>query len=271
MACLPDVCIPLVVTSPPYDATFIYGGHRWDFEIFKQVAQQLWRILMPGGVICWVVEDQSVGGSLTGTKHRQLVHFSDLGFRLHEELIIERSGITHHKNRHPEQVTTCFILSKGKPRANNRIADRPNVTAGERQRLNRRNRDGSRRFWAAEVGVVPVLGLRTNLWKVKTGLYHTTKDDVFEFPALMQEALAADLIRTFSRFNDLVLDPFSGAGTTAKMAMFHHRKYLGFEIWDKAYQLSQKRLELAKREYLRELDSIVRSESERRKSHTCNP
>jgi site-specific DNA-methyltransferase (adenine-specific) len=257
MSRLPEACIPLVVSSPPYDDTFIYGGHTWNFEVFKKIADQLWRVVMPGGVVCWVVEDQHRSGGFTCSKYRQALYFKDLGFQMYEELYIQRTGITHHQNRYPEQITNCFVLSKSKPRYIARIGDRPNVTAGDRQRLNRRYPDGSRRVWQSPDGCVPIWGLRTNLWKVKTGRYHTTRDDVFTFYALMPEELAQDLIVSYSRPKDLVLDPFSGAGTTGKMAKLNFRNYLGFEIWDEAYKLSVKRLEMAKAEYQKRLDRIL--------------
>ena len=36
MSRLPEECIDLVVTSPPYDNKFVYGGHPWNFEVFKR-------------------------------------------------------------------------------------------------------------------------------------------------------------------------------------------------------------------------------------------
>lgn len=266
MARLPRACIPLTITSPPYDDKFHYGGHKWSFDVFSDVANQLWRITTPGGVVCWVIEDQSVEGSLTCTKHRQVAYFKRLGFDLFDEIYIWRTAITHQKHRHPEQITNCFVLSKGRPRHVNRIADRPNVTAGEPIDLYRRRANGDRISWKSNGGIVPTNGFRTNLWKVVTGKHSTTKDDVFDFPSLMPESLARDLITTFSTYDDLVLDPFCGAGTTPKMAMLAHRSYLGFEIWDKAYALSLRRIERARIEYQRRLDRIVigqRSEAER--------
>ena len=50
----PTDCIDLVITSPPYDNLRTYGGHSWDFE---GIAQQLWRVIKPGGVVVWVVAD----------------------------------------------------------------------------------------------------------------------------------------------------------------------------------------------------------------------
>jgi DNA modification methylase len=241
MARLPEACIPLATTSPPYDQMFNFGGHLFDFEKFKLVAAQLWRILMVGGVLCWEIKDQYRNG-FSGTKYRQVVHFQELGFRLHDELFIKNAGITHHSTRHPEQVHMLYVLSKGKPRTYHPIEDRLNKTAGDKQKLYRRYADGRKRVWKSPTGVVPVWGLRTHLWEILSGYKHTAQDDLEGFPAPMAESLASDLIATYSNFGDLVFDPFSGIGTTAKMALLGHRDYLGFEIHKPYYEQSLRRL-----------------------------
>jgi len=256
MARLPEASIPLVVTSPPYDKIFDYGGHTWNFNVFKKVAKQLWRITMPGGVVCWEIKDQSKGG-FTCTKHKQVLYFKEtLGFRLHETLYIKTASLGHQRSRYPEQVHEVFVLSKGRPKSIHRIADRPNLTAGTPQKMNRRNKDGSRRTWKSD-DLVPLYGFRSHLWTVNSGGKHTTKDNLKGFPAPMPEQLARDLIRSYSRDGDLVLDPFSGSGTTAKMALLEHRDYLGFEVWKEHFLNSLQRLERAKREYQRKLDRIL--------------
>ena len=83
--------IDLVVTSPPYDNLRTYGGHTWDFE---GVAAQLKRLLKPGGVIVWVVNDATVDGSETGTSFRQALHFKDIGLRLHDTMIWQKEAIS---------------------------------------------------------------------------------------------------------------------------------------------------------------------------------
>ena len=65
---LDDASIDLTVTSPPYDNLRTYGGFTWDFE---SVAQELYRVTKPGGVVVWVVGDATVKGSETGTSFRQ--------------------------------------------------------------------------------------------------------------------------------------------------------------------------------------------------------
>lgn len=47
---------------------------------------------------------------------------------------------------------------------------------------------------------------------------------------------------TESRYYDVVLDPFCGSGTTAKMAMLTGRKFIGFEISAEYCDIAEKRI-----------------------------
>lgn len=58
----------------------------------------------------------------------------------------------------------------------------------------------------------------------------------------MPEQMAEDHILSWSRVGDLVFDPFAGAGTTLKMALLNHRRYLGFEINPKYVEIARRRL-----------------------------
>ena len=74
-------------------------------------------------------------------------------------------------------------------------------------------------------------GRRGPVWRYNSGFNKTSKDKfAFEHPALMPEQMAEDLILSFSRPGELVFDPMCGSGTTLKMAILNHRKFLGFEI-----------------------------------------
>ena len=93
MRALPDCCIPLTLTSPPYDDLYLYGGHPFDFET---IAADLFRVTMVGGVVVWIVQEQIVDGSETGTSSRQRLFFQELGFRLHHTMVMYGHGTRHH-------------------------------------------------------------------------------------------------------------------------------------------------------------------------------
>jgi DNA modification methylase len=56
----------------------------------------------------------------------------------------------------------------------------------------------------------------------------------------MPQELALDLIRSYSNEGDLVMDPFMGSGTTARMAHSIDRDYIGFEIDEEFHALCEK-------------------------------
>ena len=50
--------VDLCVTSPPYDDLRTYNDSSfWNFDVFKQVAANLYRVMKVGGVVVWVVGD----------------------------------------------------------------------------------------------------------------------------------------------------------------------------------------------------------------------
>src|SRR5689334_10670045 len=102
----PDSCIDLTVTSPPYDGLRTYNGYTFDFEA---IAQQLYRVTKPGGVVVWVVADETKDGSESGTSFRQALRFMEIGFKLHDTMIYasEKPPLTH--NRYEQQFEYMFV------------------------------------------------------------------------------------------------------------------------------------------------------------------
>ena len=61
--------------------------------------------------------------------------------------------------------------------------------------------------------------------------------------AVMSKELCDEIIREFTKPNDIVLDPFSGLGTTALSCKEQGRRYIGFEIYQLYYEKSLDRLQ----------------------------
>ena len=243
--------VDLCVTSPPYDDLRTYNdSSKWDFEVFKEVAQGLYRVMKVGGVIVWVVGDAVIKGSETGSSFRQALYFMDLGFKLHDTMIYEKNGTAfparRDGNRYSQLFEYMFILSKdSKPKTANLICDKPNKWAGwqpwGKSGGTMRSKDGT--LVERQQKPTPDFSPRNNIWKYNTGKGYTTKDDfAFEHPAMYPEMLAQDHIKTWSNENDLVLDPFMGAGTTAVISKDTNRNFIGFEIDESYYNVSQRRL-----------------------------
>ena len=239
MKAFPDDCIDLVVTSPPYDNLRTYGGHSWDFE---GVAQQLWRIIKPGGVVVLVVADATIDGSETGTSFRQALRFMEIGFRLHDTMIWNKTGFTAVGSlqvRYAPVFEFMFVLSKGDVKAFNPIKDRVVLNSDDRQFRTIRQRDGTTKQLShkPKPSVSGAMGIRYAIWDVPnpgvSGNLH---------PAVFPEALARDHILSWSNEGDIVLDPFSGSGTTAKMAKLMGRQFIGIEINPEYCEIAAERL-----------------------------
>jgi len=249
MKLLDDNSVDACVTSPPYDDLRTYNdSSKWDFDVFTQVAEQLYRVIKPGGVVVWVVGDAVIKGGESGSSFRQALHFCDLGFKLHDTMIYQKNGAAfparRDGNRYSQVFEYMFILSKdGKPKTANLICDKENRWAGHTTFGQPSYRNAEGELVKRNIKPIPTHSPRNNIWKYNTGKGYTTKDDyAFEHPAMYPEELARDHILTWTNEGDLVLDPFMGSGTTAIMAYDTDRDFVGFEIDDKYYSICQRRL-----------------------------
>lgn len=233
----PGECIDLVVTSPPYGKIRDYEGYNFNFEA---IAQQLARVLKPGGVIVWVEGDQVINGSESGDSFRHVLYFKDvLGLRLHDTMIYEKDGFSNSHARYGQVSEYMFIISSGDPKATNLIRDRKNKYKESWGNVKARMKDGS----LMPKGKIKYkeFGIRTNIWRIGCGFMKTTKDQVYEHPAMFPEALAADHIKSWSNPGDLVLDPMCGSGTTLKAAQLLGRDYIGIDISEKYCDIARRR------------------------------
>ena len=123
---LPDDYVDLVVTSPPYDNLRKYNGvgDTWNHEKFKKIANELARVIKPGGIIIWNVNDKTENGSETGTSFRQALYFmEECGLRLNDTMIWLKTNPMPQvrQPRYNQVFEYMFVFSKGAPKTFNPI------------------------------------------------------------------------------------------------------------------------------------------------------
>lgn len=227
--------IDLTVTSPPYDNLRTYNGYSFDFET---IAKELYRVTKPGGVVVWVVNDETVDGSETGSSFKQALYFKSIGMRLHDTMIWEKlNPAPQGGRRYRSCFEFMFIFSKGSPNTFNPLEEEckraGTVPKGSSQkRPNGTIRED--RVEAQKTNVVKSHKKLNNIWKtaVANSKLH---------PATFPLQLALDHIISWSNPGDTVLDPFMGSGTTGVAALQLNRKFIGIEISEEYLQLSQAR------------------------------
>lgn len=246
--------VDLVVTSPPYDEMREYEGYS--LERFEQIAVDLYRVMKNGGVVVWVIGDQTIKGNETGTSFRQALYFKEIGFNLFDTMIYLKPprGAVGNNKTYWQSFEYMFVFSKGQPKTINLIKDRKNKEARKGDTGTKRLPDGSLLKLKREG--YGNYGRRTNVWEYMIGNGHSASDKIaHKHPAIFPEQLAQDHILSWSKPGDLVYDPFLGSGTVALMAELNERNYIGSEINANYCKIAKKRLQRS-RESTRQLQLL---------------
>jgi DNA modification methylase len=237
---MPDRCIDLTVTSPPYDNLRTYNGFSFNFE---EVAQELYRITKDGGVVVWVVGDATIKGSETGTSFRQALYFKEVGFNLHDTMIYQKKKPPLTHNRYEQEFDYMFVFSKGKPKTFNPIMiDKLYMDKRTNKAFGRNNTNEHDMGFSSK----KTKKIKGNVWEYLVGGGKTTKDKIaFDHPAIFPDQLAEDHIISWSNKGDVVFDPMCGSGTTCKMAKQLDRNFIGIDISEEYCEIARRRVEQA--------------------------
>ena len=249
---MPDNCIDLVLTSPPYDSLRTYKGKITDEKYdehfsfpFVDMAKELYRITKDGGIVVWVVNDQIVNGGESGNSFRQALKFQEIGFKIYDTMIYHKNGAPFPESARYSQVFEyMFVLLKGKkPNSANMIKDKENRLAGSTNFGKRSSRTKDGEIKIMDNFTVAKYGSRYNVWYINNGAGFTTKDKyAYAHPAMFPESLAEDHILSWSKEGDVVLDPMNGSGTTSKMAKVNNRNYIGIDLNQEYIDIAERRL-----------------------------
>jgi DNA modification methylase len=233
MAKMPDNFIDLTVTSPPYDGMRTYNGYSF---LFEKIAKELYRVTKEGGVVVWVVADETKAFCESLSSFKQAIFFVEsCRFNLLDTMIYYKQNYAPAYptlRRYANQFEYMFVFSKGKPNAFNPI--QKEKVRNRKEKVAYRQKDGSLKRKIKEKGRETKDA--SNVWEFAVGGNSTGH------PAVFPEALANDHILSWSDENDLIYDPFMGSGTTAKMALLNNRKFVGSEIAKEYCEIAEKRI-----------------------------
>ena len=235
--------VDLTITSPPYDNLRSYNGigDEWNFDIFKDVADRLYKITREGCMVVWICGDQVVKGSETGTSFRQALYFKETGFNLLDTMIWEKdtSAFPSKQNsrRYSQIFEYMFVFCKGKPRTDYQLlCDKPNKWFGHTnfgQKTHYTRKGELIKSKTKFINPVPEFSIRNNVWKQNNAAKDGDKE--FRHDAAFPLQLIIDHIKSWSVEGDTVFDPFSGGGTTGVACIKTGRNFIGAEIVPEYY------------------------------------
>jgi site-specific DNA-methyltransferase (adenine-specific) len=229
---LEDGSAHLVVTSPPYWNLKRYNenpeqlGHIQSYEVFLSELEKVWRhifrILVPGGRLVCIVGDVCVARRNFG---RHLV------FPLHADIcvICRRIGfdnlnpIIWHKISNASYEVSNGSKFLGKPYEPNAI-----IKNDMEFILMQRKPGGYRKPTQTQRQTSKLTKEEFDRWFQQ--IWNITGASTKHHPAPFPLELAVRLIRMFSFVGDIVLDPFSGSGTTMIAALRTGRNSIGVDI-----------------------------------------
>jgi site-specific DNA-methyltransferase (adenine-specific) len=241
---LPDKCIDLTVTSPPYDNLRTYNGNidQWNFGKFKEIARELYRVTKEGGVVVWIVADATIKGSETGTSFKQALFFKECGFNIHDTMIWNKGELTFPcPSRYHSCFEYMFIFSKGKPKSTNLIEDRKNICGGHKVHGTDRQANGktTTQKGVSKGRTIKEIGKRFNVWSIPSCKSNAERTG---HPAQFPIQLAKDHIISWSNEGDIVLDPFMGSGTTGVACLETNRRFIGIELDEEYFEIAKNRI-----------------------------
>ena len=248
---LPDHCVDLIVTSPPYadQRKSTYGGIAPDkyVEWFMPKAKEFYRVLKPSGSFILNIKERVVNGERHTYVMELVIEMKKSGWLWTEEYI------WHKKNSHPGKWPNRFrdswehLFHFTKNRKFKMFQDEVMVPVGDWAQGRLKNlsetdkkRDNSKvgsgfgkniSNWVGREMVYP-----SNVLYMATECYNRQHSATFPV------SLPYWFIKLLTEEGDLVLDPFNGSGTTTVAAKRLKRDYLGIEINQEYCNLALERL-----------------------------
>lgn len=224
---LPDNCIHLMVTSPPYNVGKEYDkdltlGEYLDF--ITEVMREVYRTLVWGGRVCFNVAN--LGRKPYIPLHAYLIQkFEEIGFLFRGEIIWDKGDAVSGSSTawgswksavNPilrDQHEYIIVLSKGSFRREKRAGKEDTITTEE------------------------FLEYTRSIWR-----FPPESATKVGHPAPFPVDLPYRCIQLYTFKGDVVLDPFIGSGTTAIAAVKLGRHFIGIEIVEEYVKIAETRV-----------------------------
>lgn len=262
--------IDLIITSPPYADQRDYGTTDTKIaadgyvEWFRPKAEQIYRVLKNDGSFVLNINDKVVEGFQHLFVFKLVIMLCDeIGFHL------VRDYIWHNPATPPNVYSTgkfgrtkksheyCFWFSKSENWTFNMDAIRTPYKKGMDKFLkgegggerSENKRPSTHSFdcgkvWANHGGADPGTVISISNTNSNDSFMKLCKEKGIAHPARFPEKLVEFFVLSGSNKGDIVLDPFSGSGTTAVVAAKNNRRWIGIDANQQYCELAQERINL---------------------------
>lgn len=225
---LPDNCVDLIFTSPPYNFGLDYGEHKdgidWNqyFDKLFKIFNECIRITKYGGRI--VINVQPLYSDFIPIHHIISNFFM-------KNKMIWRNEILWEKNNYNAKYTAWGSWkSPSNPYLKYTWEYIEVYSKGDLKH-------------PGESSNIDILDSEFKEWvNAKWNIAPERSMKKYNHPAMFPEKLAERVIKLFSFQKDIVVDPFNGSGTTTKVAKKLNRHFIGVDLSPKYVDLALERL-----------------------------
>ncbi len=225
MALLPNDCVHLMVTSPPYNVQKEYDRDlslNEYLSMLAQVWQETYRVLVPGGRAC--VNVANLGRKPYIPLHSLIIEqMLQVGFLMRGEIIWDKAA-----SASPSTAWGSWLSA-----SNPVLRDvHEYILIFSKQRFSRpkNNRENT-------IQKEDFLAWTKSVWQ-----FRAVSARQVGHPAPFPIDLPHRCIQLYTYRGDIILDPFAGSGTTCLAARQGGRAYIGFEINPDYCQLAESRI-----------------------------
>jgi len=226
MSVLPDNCLQLMITSPPYNVTKDYDDDltlKEYLELLKNVFCETYRVLVNGGRACVNVANIGRKPYIPLATHITNIMLK-IGFLMRGEIIWNKGA----------GAGTSMAWGSWQSASNPVLRDVHEyilVFSKGDFKLNSKNKENT-------ISKEQFMEYTKSVWNM-----NTESAKKIGHPAPFPVELPYRLIQLFSFKNDIVLDPFMGSGTTAIASVNSERNYIGFDVSEEYCKLAENRIE----------------------------
>lgn len=232
---LPDECIDLVVSSPPYNIGKSYEARK-DLQHYleeqERVLTDCWRVLKPTGSIFWQVGSFSDRGMLIPLDIKFFPILEALGMRPRNRVIWVRQHGLHATKKFSARHEAILWFTKGDNYTFNLDAVRV-----PQKWQNKKSYRGENK---GQLTCHPDGKNPGDIWVFQNVKHNHEEQTIHQ--AQFPEGLIARILLATTNEGDVVLDPYMGTGTVAVVARNLKRHFLGAELLPKYHDVALRRL-----------------------------